>query len=323
MGCGSSRVGLRDAFSGVEQEELLLKYGELQHSLRLEDNEMLDMYKIFVRFDENRTGMLCSSDWLALFDLERSPLTERLFRMFAGGAEEDGVSFKYYLFSTWTFCTQNTASLTSFAFQMYDSRNRGVLGAADVTAMMKDLFGVQYEDNPIAQQIMRKLLDKNVKGERTTGGVTQAMFAQLASSAKNLLYRPFQVQHHMQDQVLGRAFWAKKARERYEMQADGRFDLSAVVEIMNRGKAKSRHLTILQGVVVPLRTAAGTQESEAEAQQAARKKKFMLQMDEDSREMVKKASSAKVRQSPARRSPQRAASSQAPYDSQRMGTFQT
>jgi len=68
----------------------------------------------------------------------------------------------------------------------------------------------------------------------------------------------------MQEQVLGRPFWQQKQRERYEMQADGRFDLSAVIEIMNRGKPKARHLTIVNGVVVPVRTATGTEVSEAQ-----------------------------------------------------------
>jgi len=105
MGCGTSRIGLiTDAFSDVEREELLLKYGELQHALRLGDKDVLEMYKLFTRYDDSKGGMLLLSDWLALFDLERNDMTERLFGMFAGGAD-NGVSFKYFLFCTWTFCT--------------------------------------------------------------------------------------------------------------------------------------------------------------------------------------------------------------------------
>jgi len=56
---------------------------------------------------------------------------------------------------------------------MYDRKNRGVLDALDVVSLMKDLFGPGYAENPIATQIMRKVVDKNVKGEVTTAGVTQ------------------------------------------------------------------------------------------------------------------------------------------------------
>jgi len=58
------------------------------------------------------------------------------------------------------------------------------------------------------------------------------------------------------------------------MQADGRFDLSAVVEIMNRGKPKSKQFTIRNGVVVPQAAAAGRNQSEAETLRKKRKDHF-------------------------------------------------
>lgn len=60
--------------------------------------------------------------------------------------------------------------------------------------MMSELFGRDYETNPLARDLLKNIVETDYRGQATTTGISAAKFARIAARAKNILYPAFKLQ---------------------------------------------------------------------------------------------------------------------------------
>jgi len=181
------------ALSGAEQKELLSKFADLRAAMHLSERDFARMYRYFESANSNNDGCIQLDEFLGFFAQSKSRFTHRVFNMFRDG-NEDGITFKQWVFGLWNFCTTDSDALILFAFQLYDEGGKGLLDLDDATHMLVELFGKDYDANPLARDIMKNLLETDYQGNATTSGITAARFARVAARAKNLLYPAFKLQ---------------------------------------------------------------------------------------------------------------------------------
>jgi Ca2+-binding EF-hand superfamily protein len=196
MGSCLSGDATAGAFSGVQQQELLLKFADLRTSMHLNETEFIRMYKYFAEANLNDDGCIQLDEFLVFFGQSKSRFTVRVYDMFRDDNEE-GITFKQWVFALWNFCTTDSDALILFGFQLYDKGGKGLLDLKDIEHMMVELFGNDYEANGLAKDLLKSLLDTDYKGNPTTSGVTAARFAKVCARAKNILYPAFKLQHQV------------------------------------------------------------------------------------------------------------------------------
>jgi hypothetical protein len=159
-------------------------------------------------------------------------------------------TFRFFVFGLWNYCTMDRKSLVAFAFQAYDKVGRGALSRDDIYAMMRDLFGSTFESNPRAQSLMSYLLPLDYKGRPVkTATVTLAEFGSVAQRNEMILYIPFRLQTTLRTRVMGERWWMRKSEDRVRLTRDGKFDIRAVQEVLNRIRSKKK-LSLVHGVLM-------------------------------------------------------------------------
>lgn len=120
---------------------------ELFASLKLTKAEVKQLYRLYCRVDRDGSGSVDIVELLALFDIERTRFTEQIFTAF----DNDGsgkVDFREFVMSLWNYCTIGPAALEIFTFDLYDVDNSGVLSPAEVSRMLRDIYGSKHAQDP-------------------------------------------------------------------------------------------------------------------------------------------------------------------------------
>jgi serine/threonine-protein phosphatase 2B regulatory subunit len=113
--------------------------------------ELCLIHNIFQKVDLDHSGAIDVVELLTIMDVERTPFTERVFRIF--DEDKSGkVDFYEFVVALWNYCTLSPAALAMFAFDLYDRDTSGFLEEKDISLMMRDIYGKDAHTNPNVKQ---------------------------------------------------------------------------------------------------------------------------------------------------------------------------
>jgi Ca2+-binding EF-hand superfamily protein len=235
MGQCRSRIRL---LPNKERDELLLRYVGMRTALALSEDELWRLYLAFKDANVSEGGHVSLGELLAWLEADRTPFSERVFDLFADHA--DGISFRGFVVSAWNMCSRDAEGLAVFAFQMYDRKQGGSLGVADVRLLLREVYGSAYATNPLASDIERKMVVYDFRGAAVSADVTLSKFVVVTRGAATLLYPAFELQRRIQEHTLGEAAWERATARRAVLAREGKFDIKGIVDLMNEGRAKRK-----------------------------------------------------------------------------------
>ena len=143
-----------------------------------------------------------------LLDMERTPFTERIFRVF----DTDGsgqLDFREFVLAVWNYCSMDQSLLHHFAFQLYDKDGGGEIGDQEIVQMLKDIYGKNIDKNPIAQDMLMNQIPKYAGKS-----IDINEFHGFVKTHDKLLFPAFQIIRKLQDEILGSGYWTKVTEDR-------------------------------------------------------------------------------------------------------------
>jgi Ca2+-binding EF-hand superfamily protein len=198
MGCGSS----------VYKDPKIAGWRPQFLALGIDDRCPQLLYKVFRKCDLSHDGTISDTEVMMLLDMERTPFTERIFRVF----DTDGsgkVDFREFVLACWNYCSMDMTFLPYFAFSLYDLDGGGEIGEPEIVQMLKDIYGKNLEENHIAQDLLKNQIPKYAG---KTIDVNE--FLGFIGRHDKLLFPVFQVVRKLQDGILGAKFWSKIVEDR-------------------------------------------------------------------------------------------------------------
>ncbi len=127
--------------SDIYENELASKpaWRKQFEKLELSPNEVSQLYRIFLKVDDDRSGSIGLVELLTLMDVERTSFTMRVFSIF--DADKSGkIDFREFVLALWNYCTLSSATLDIFSFHLYDKNGSGVLDINEIDSMIKGTF---------------------------------------------------------------------------------------------------------------------------------------------------------------------------------------
>lgn len=222
--------------SSRERDEVLFRFQATRMAMCMTESEFARLYDCFRSANRSETGVLRIEELLDFGDLPRTALTERLFDLYR--EESDGITFKNFALFTWNLCTRDGEGLLIFAFQLYDSLNRGYLDLPDVLNLLCDVFGDDWNKMAGPRKLMRELCEVDVNGKPHSATVTIEKFMLATHNATVVLFPAFEIQVSLQKACLGINFWERLAQRRRDLTARGAFDIKAIVALFNEGRTR-------------------------------------------------------------------------------------
>ena len=146
----------------------ILKYKNDFQLLNLNERNIGELYKQFQKIDINNDNYIQYFELLKYLELESTKFILHIFDIY--DVEKSGifilffilfswififilfnflgmVYFKDFVFITWNICTIEKLSLERFVFDLYDVEDVGALDIRDLFAMMKDIYGRDFNKN--------------------------------------------------------------------------------------------------------------------------------------------------------------------------------
>ena len=106
----------------------------LFEALDFTDKESKLLWKTFEKLDKDTGGSVDFAEFAEFFHLGKSKFTERCFLMLDTGATGE-INFPQFVLCCWNYCTYDRKGLTTFAFRLYDIRNKGEIEVGDLQRM--------------------------------------------------------------------------------------------------------------------------------------------------------------------------------------------
>lgn len=129
----------------------------------------------------------------------------------------------------WEFCTRSKASISTFAFDIFDDDDSGALNTDEITDMVKRIYGKKGLSHDI--KLIIKKMDKN-----KDNNIDKKEFIACVNSFPALLFPAFHLQTTFREHVVNEKFWIEK-----QLQAEAIRRNPDVVELFrNRGKMAKR-----------------------------------------------------------------------------------
>lgn len=190
------------------------------------------LYKIYKKCDLTKDGSMSDVELMMILDMERTPFTERIFRVF----DTDGsgqLDFREFVLATWNYCSMDQSILHYFAFQLYDSDGGGEITEKEIIQMLKDIYGKNIDHNPIAQEMLHNQIPKYAGKS-----IDANEFHNFVKTHDKLLFPAFQIVRKLQDEILGAGYWTKVIEERKKF-SNGKY--MKFEELLEKKFPKDKH----------------------------------------------------------------------------------
>ena len=161
-------------------------------------------WRLFCQVNVSRDGSIKLNEFLAFFNLDWTPWTERCFAYFdtTGGGDID---FLEFMISMWNVCTFKIDTLSNFAFDMYDLDLDGELSIPEIEQMVDELYGENGGQKCLSQITQY--------AEERGGALSLHSFIAFTATHQSLLFPMFLIQQKLQRKVFGRKFWQSVDRK--------------------------------------------------------------------------------------------------------------
>jgi Ca2+-binding EF-hand superfamily protein len=211
---------------------------DLYDSLKLKEDEVGAMFKIFNRVDKDKSGTIEVLELFMYLDIERTPFTKRSFAVF--DSDHSGtIDFKEFVLSLWNYCTLGKATLILFAFDIYDSDKSGCIDPAEIEKMLKDIYGSEFSSNIHAMSIIKKIEGLG------SSPIDIDKFREFSRKHQALMFPAFVMQHNLQKNIIGVNFWEALGQKRVEL---GHGNYIPIEEFMKVHVDREYRDSVLEGV---------------------------------------------------------------------------
>lgn len=198
-----------------DHNESLKRWRPQFEGLGLKEECIAKLNRLFSSADISHDGYIDSLELLMLLDMERTPFTERIFKVF----DRDGngvVDFREFAFATWNFCTLNDDFMTYFIFELYDDDHSNLLEEVDVVRMLKELYGPKYETS-------KAVKDLQVDIPKMAGAeIDIEEFRRIVQCYSGLLRPSNHILTKFREGTMGEEYWIGKTHERNQF-SHGRY----------------------------------------------------------------------------------------------------
>jgi Ca2+-binding EF-hand superfamily protein len=197
MGCIFSQQ------TAVYSDPRIAPFREVFEELGIDENCAQKLYNIFRKSDISNDGSISDTEILMLLDMDRTPYTERIFKVF----DSDGsgqITFSEFVFSVWNYCSLDMSYLPWFSFSLYDIDGGGEIAGLEIEHMLKDIYGDNIGNNPIAQDLLKVQIPKYTANHKV---IKVGEFVELIKRYPKFLFPAFQVVEKLQKVTLGTSFW--------------------------------------------------------------------------------------------------------------------
>ena len=203
--------------STAEKEEAMAidSTSAIAETLGIERQELAVLQKVFESLDADRNRRASVVEFLMHLDVERSPLTLKIFSIF--DSDGDGsVDFREFVVSLFQFCSLSPLGLLDLCFKLYAKRygdNIYLLKRDDIASLLDAMYGTDQHKRARQRRERTRdhLLSLCVCGELHLDGWS-AWVQRNPNAARPLIT----VQQQMRDTCGGHKFWSKIADRRKE-----------------------------------------------------------------------------------------------------------
>mmetsp|Transcript_10449 Transcript_10449/g.24342 ORF Transcript_10449/g.24342 Transcript_10449/m.24342 type:complete len:485 (-) Transcript_10449:138-1592(-) len=180
---------------------------EYLEKLQMSKHDADLVFSAFRQIDIDDSGSISRREFYSWSGLEKSAFTEAIFKVL--DADDSGeVDFKEFSLVLWNYLSFSPSTLAVFAYGLADEDDSGILEKKEVVALIKLVYGRDYETNSRLKSALRHLrLDEE-------GEVTKFEFIDMAKLQPLLLYPAYLAQGLLRERVVGNAFWYHISRER-------------------------------------------------------------------------------------------------------------
>ena len=203
MGCCNSQIN-------VYSDPRIAPFREVFEELGIDEKCAQKLYNIFRKSDITNDGSISDTEILMLLDMDRTAYTERIFKVFdADGSGQ--ITFSEFVFSLWNYCSLDMSYLPYFSFSLYDNDGGGEITGPEIEHMLRDIYGRDLENNPIAQDLLKVQIPKYTMRSKV---INLEEFIDIIQRFPKFLFPAFQVVERLQKVTLGHAFWDKVIEKR-------------------------------------------------------------------------------------------------------------
>jgi Ca2+-binding EF-hand superfamily protein len=173
----------------------------------------LELFLLFDDIDLDRSGKVSQKEWCEVFQLQQSPLVERVFHLHKlQESPKQELSFHQFLIGLWDLCTRDMPLIARWAFDALDVDKSGGLDEDELRALGKLLNGGCWAGRAM-ERVVRKC-------QQSGGTLLLPQFVSLCNEQPVLLSPVRRIQRMLQNRVFGRAFWRIQTRYRASKYGD-------------------------------------------------------------------------------------------------------
>ncbi|GMH54877.1 hypothetical protein TL16_g01773 [Triparma laevis f. inornata] len=175
-------------------------------------NQITRMFQLFMKIDEDDSGMITLDEFFKYLNTDWSPFIGRAFN--AMDSDKDGLSADQlepdeWLIGLFNYCTLTPEALARFAFELYDDDGSEFISHDELETMVDDVFGSQNGFS--REDHVKQLVD--ILDADGNGVIEYEEWRKVAGKATSILKPAIVLQAFLQSKCFGQSFWSReKAR---------------------------------------------------------------------------------------------------------------
>eukprot|EP00939_MAST-03C_sp_MAST-3C-sp1_P000219 g219.t1 len=188
-------------------------------ALKLSGKSLHQLHEAFATMDFDSSGEISLKEFFKYLNVRRTGFTKRCFTLF--DYDESGeLDFREFVVSLWNYCTSDSYALMSFAFDLYDLDGSGMISKSEMVNVVREVYGGKEtsETNVRAQNIIVKLQKANQSNSEDLDDDGEECdkfgFVKFCKRHPALLFPAFMLQETLRNEIIGRSFWSRLAKNR-------------------------------------------------------------------------------------------------------------
>ena len=166
-------------------------------------------FALFMRIDEDDSGMITLDEFFKYMDTDWSPFIGRAFN--AMDSDHEGMSADQLEPDEWmigllNYCTLTPEALARFAFELYDDDGSEFISHDELETLVDDVFGQQSGFN--REDHVKQLID--ILDADGDGVIEYDEWRKIAGKATSMLKPAIILQTFLQRKCFGESYWSRE-----------------------------------------------------------------------------------------------------------------
>ncbi len=178
----------------------------LMIQLGVKRRDVTYFFKLFMRIDEDDSGMITLDEFFKYLKTEWSPFIGKAFHQF--DSDQEGMSADQLEPDEWmvgliNYCTLTPEALCRFAFELYDDDGSEFISHDELATMVDDVFGDDFDKEEHVKQLI-SILDSDGDGV-----IEYDEWRKVSHKATSILKPAIILQAFLQSRCFGETWWFK------------------------------------------------------------------------------------------------------------------